>query len=83
MGKAPEITIQFTNNFGKTFTIDPTCVRFLKLNSVFKKAKNLGELSQNVMSLAMMHNLKEEKKVLLIRFSQFLLDSDKIIASEI
>jgi hypothetical protein len=78
-----EKTIRFTNNFGKTFTLGPSLVSFLKLKKVFDRVKSLGELAEDILHLAMMPRLKEDIKVVLIRFGQFIHDSDSLTASEV
>jgi len=78
MEKTPEIRIQFTNNFGKTFTLGPSSVRFLKLKRLPFQIRDLKALSMDITSLALTTNLKDNIKIQLIRFSQYLLDSDSL-----
>lgn len=81
MLKTEQITIQFTNNFGKTFTLDPALVRFLKIRKVFVETKTLREMAGDILFESRMPMLREEKKEILIRLGQFLLDSDSITVS--
>lgn len=83
MLKTEQITIQFTNNFGKTFTLGPESIRFLKIRKVFVETKTWKETAEDILFISRMPMLKEERKEILIRLGQFLHDSDSITVSEV